>query len=165
MKVIKLIRYNHPPFVKHVLAPQNEFGIQKNSWSIYKSFGNWEDPPPHVWKNSQIMSYFFSESVPYARVFFGDESYPWPKVVWWHQNQEQMDHSENLDKDHSQRKDDKGGECSSSYGQVWEYWGLQHKPQLTRDCTGTRGRVKTKHQNCTTALVGGPLEEVVFTDQ
>ena len=39
------------------------------------------------------------------RVFFGDESYPWPEVVWWHQNPEQMDQSENLDNDHSQRKD------------------------------------------------------------
>ena len=39
-----------PPFVKHVLAPQNEFGMQKNTWSIYKSFGNWEDPPPLCWE-------------------------------------------------------------------------------------------------------------------
>ena len=45
--MIKLIIYHHPLFIKHVLAPQNEFGIQKNTWSIYKSFGNWGDPP-HV---------------------------------------------------------------------------------------------------------------------
>ena len=27
LKVIKLIRYYLPPFVKHVLAPQNDFGM------------------------------------------------------------------------------------------------------------------------------------------
>ena len=34
-----------------------------------------------------------------------------------------------------------------------------------RDCTGSWGRVKTKHQNRMKALLGGPSEEVVFTDQ
>ena len=48
--MIKLINYHHPPFVKHVLAPQNEFGIQKNTWSIYKSFENWEDSPSPCWE-------------------------------------------------------------------------------------------------------------------
>ena len=37
-------------FVKHVLAPQNEFCIQKNTWSIYKKM---------LGKNSQIIPYFF----------------------------------------------------------------------------------------------------------
>ena len=38
-------------FVKHVLALQNKFGTQKNTWSIYKSFGNWEGhPPPYMGK-------------------------------------------------------------------------------------------------------------------
>ena len=35
-----------PLYVKHALAPQNQFGIPKMTWLIYKSFGNWEDPPP-----------------------------------------------------------------------------------------------------------------------
>ena len=35
-----------PPPVKHVLAPQNEFVVQKNTWSIYKKIGNWGGPPP-----------------------------------------------------------------------------------------------------------------------
>ena len=48
-----------PPNVKHVLAPLNDFGTQKNTLSIYKSFGNWEDPLPHVVKISQIILYFF----------------------------------------------------------------------------------------------------------
>ena len=30
--VIKLIRYHLPTIVKHVLAPKNDFGIQKNTW-------------------------------------------------------------------------------------------------------------------------------------
>ena len=39
LKVIKLIRYHLPPIVKHVLAPQNDFGMPKITWSNHKSFG------------------------------------------------------------------------------------------------------------------------------
>ena len=34
-----------PPIVKHVLAPQNDFGIQKITWSNIKRSGIWVDPP------------------------------------------------------------------------------------------------------------------------
>ena len=34
-----------------------------------------------------------------------------------------------------------------------------------KDGTGSRGRVKTKHQNRMKVLLGGSSEEVVFTDQ
>ena len=38
---MELIRYHqsHPPLVKHVLAPQNEFGMPKTTWSNYKRMG------------------------------------------------------------------------------------------------------------------------------
>merc|ERR1711951_286548 len=39
MEVIKLIRYHLPLIVKHVLAPQNDFGMPKITWSNHKSFG------------------------------------------------------------------------------------------------------------------------------
>ena len=64
LKVIKLIRYHLPPIVKHVLAPQNDFGMPKITWSNHKSFGIEETPPPYVGKNSQIIPYFFSEAFP-----------------------------------------------------------------------------------------------------
>ena len=67
--MIKLIRYHHPPFVKHVLAPQNEFDMQKNTWSIYKSFGNWEDPHPY-WEKLPTNVVFLSESVPKGEMPF-----------------------------------------------------------------------------------------------
>ena len=44
--MIKLIRYHLPPIVKHVLAPQNDFGMPKITWSNHKSFGIEENPPP-----------------------------------------------------------------------------------------------------------------------
>ena len=44
LKVIKLIRYHLPPIVKHVLAPQNDFGMPKITWSNHKSFGIEETP-------------------------------------------------------------------------------------------------------------------------
>ena len=59
-----MIRYHYPPFVKHVLAPQNEFGIQKILGKFTKVLGFGKTPPPHVGKNSQIISFFFFDSVP-----------------------------------------------------------------------------------------------------
>ena len=48
-----------------LLAQKTLFLTQKGTvFQIYKSFGIWEDPPPHVGKNSQIISFFFYESVP-----------------------------------------------------------------------------------------------------
>ena len=57
--MIKLIRYHLPPIVKHVLAPQNYFGMPIITWSNHKSFGIEGTPPPPVEKNSQIVQYFF----------------------------------------------------------------------------------------------------------
>ena len=45
LKVIKLIRYHLPPIVKHVLAPQNDFGMPKITWSNHKRLGIEETPP------------------------------------------------------------------------------------------------------------------------
>ena len=39
LKEIKLITYHLPHIVKHVLAPQNDFGMPKINWSNHKSFG------------------------------------------------------------------------------------------------------------------------------
>ena len=63
-KVIKLIRYHLPPIVKHVLAPQNDFGMPKITWSNHKSFGIEDSPPPPYGKNSQKIPYFFFERLP-----------------------------------------------------------------------------------------------------
>ena len=50
LKVIKLIRYPLPLIVKHVLAPQNDFGMPKITWSNHKSFGIEETPSPMLGK-------------------------------------------------------------------------------------------------------------------
>ena len=43
-----------------LLAQKTLFLTQKGTvFQIYKSFGIWEDLPPHVGKNSQIISFFF----------------------------------------------------------------------------------------------------------
>ena len=67
---MKLISYHHPPFVKHVLAPQNEFGIQKILGQFTKVLGIGKTPPPHIGKNSQIIPYFLFESVPNKKMWF-----------------------------------------------------------------------------------------------
>ena len=59
LKVIKLIRYHLPPIVKHVLAPQNDFGMPKITWSNHKSFGIEETPPPLCWEKFPNNSVFF----------------------------------------------------------------------------------------------------------
>ena len=46
LKVIKLIRYHLPPIVKHVLAPQNDFSIQKILDQFTKVLGIEKTPPP-----------------------------------------------------------------------------------------------------------------------
>ena len=48
-----------PPIVKHVLAPQNEFGMQKSTWSNYKRSGIWVDPPPPFFFKIPTFSRFF----------------------------------------------------------------------------------------------------------
>ena len=53
-----------PPIIKHVFAPQNDFGMPKITWSNHKSFGIEEIPPPPVGKNSQIIPYILSERLP-----------------------------------------------------------------------------------------------------
>ena len=48
-----------------LLAQKTLFLTQKGTvFQIYKSFGIWEDPPPHVGKNSQIISFFFLRAYP-----------------------------------------------------------------------------------------------------
>ena len=56
---MKLIRYHRPPFVKQVLAPQNEFGNKKKYLVNLQKFWDLGRPPPHVGKNSQLISFFF----------------------------------------------------------------------------------------------------------
>ena len=63
-KVIKLIRYHLPPIVKHVLAPQNDFGMPKITWSNHKSFGNEETPPPLCWEKFPNNPVFFYGGFP-----------------------------------------------------------------------------------------------------
>ena len=69
LKVIKLIRYHLPPIVKHVLAPQNDFGMPKITWSNHKSFGNEETPPPLCWEKFPNNPVFFFECFPYSQLF------------------------------------------------------------------------------------------------
>ena len=59
LKVIKSDQITLPPIVKHVLAPQNEFGMQKSTWSNYKRSGIWVDPPPCFFKIPTFSRYFF----------------------------------------------------------------------------------------------------------
>ena len=57
-----------------------------------KSFGIWEGPPPHVGKNSQIISFFLFDSVPNSNFFEGIDQY-WMSMVlfnllqWLFQNE------------------------------------------------------------------------------
>ena len=44
-----MIRYHHPPFVKHVLALQNEFGTQKIRGQFTKVLGIGKTSPP-IWE-------------------------------------------------------------------------------------------------------------------
>ena len=60
--MIKLIRYHLPPIVKHVLAPQNDFGMPKITWSNHKSFGIEENPPPRMGKTPKKYRIFFWEA-------------------------------------------------------------------------------------------------------
>ena len=50
-----------PPIVKHVLAPQNEFGMPKTIWSNYKRSGTWVDPPCFFSSNSDIFPFFVAD--------------------------------------------------------------------------------------------------------
>ena len=56
--MIKLIRYHHPPYVKHVLAPQNEFGTQKILGQFTKVLGIGKTPPP-CWEKFPNNPVFF----------------------------------------------------------------------------------------------------------
>ena len=53
--MIKLIRYHLPTIVKR----ENDFGISKITWQIYKSFGNWKDPPPPLGKIPKKSRFFY----------------------------------------------------------------------------------------------------------
>ena len=48
-----------PPIVKHVLAPQNDFGMPKNTLSNNKRSGIWIDPPPVFFKIPTFSRFFF----------------------------------------------------------------------------------------------------------
>ena len=50
IKVFKLIRYQCPTFVKHVLAPQDDFGMQKKLGKQTKKVGLGQTPPPSMGK-------------------------------------------------------------------------------------------------------------------
>ena len=58
-----MIRKHFSPIVKHVLAPQNDFGMQKITWSNYKESGIWVDPTPPV---------FFFSKFPHFPICFGE---------------------------------------------------------------------------------------------
>ena len=61
-QIANLIQYDmqYIPCNSALLAQKTLFLTQKGTvFQIYKSFGIWEDPPPHVGKNSQIISFFF----------------------------------------------------------------------------------------------------------
>ena len=66
-----------------LLAQKTLFLTQKGTvFQIYKSFGIWEDPPfPHVGKNSQIISFFFYESVPNL-VYMPSKSCFYLYILW-----------------------------------------------------------------------------------
>ena len=55
-----LIRYHHPTFVKHGLAPKNEFGMPKMTRRIYKSFGIRANPPPMLGKIPKKCRFFWT---------------------------------------------------------------------------------------------------------
>ena len=61
--MFKLIRYHFPTFVKHVLAPQDDFGMQKNLVNKHKNVGfGLTIPPPNG--TFPTFSRFFSVAVP-----------------------------------------------------------------------------------------------------
>ena len=55
---MKLIRYHLPTIVKHVLAPKNDFGIQKTLGKFTKVLGFEKTPPPPFGKNTQKIPFF-----------------------------------------------------------------------------------------------------------
>ena len=57
---MELIRYHLPTFVKHVLAPKNEFGMPKMTWRNYKSFGIRATPSPPCWEKFPKNVVFFT---------------------------------------------------------------------------------------------------------
>ena len=63
LKVIKSDQITLPPIVKHVLAPQNEIGMPKTTWSNYKRSWIWVDPPPCSFKIPTFPVYFLQTSL------------------------------------------------------------------------------------------------------
>ena len=59
--MFKLIRYQFPTFVKHVLAPQDDFGMQKKTWQTAKKSGFGSDPPPSMGKIPTLYRFFSGE--------------------------------------------------------------------------------------------------------
>ena len=62
--MFKLIRYHFPPIVKHVLAPQDDFGMQKKNMLNRQKKWDWVRPPPLVWEKFPRFIVFFLESLP-----------------------------------------------------------------------------------------------------
>ena len=57
--MFKLIRYHFPPIVKHVLAPQDDFGMQKkNMLNRQKKVGLGQTPPPSMGKIPTFYRFF-----------------------------------------------------------------------------------------------------------
>ena len=44
------LSYQFHTFVKHVLAPQDDFGMQKKTWQTDKKVGLGQTPPPSMGK-------------------------------------------------------------------------------------------------------------------
>ena len=59
---MELIRYHLPTFVKHVLAPKNEFGIPKMTWRNCKSFGIRATPSSPYWEKFPKNVVFFLQA-------------------------------------------------------------------------------------------------------
>ena len=58
---MKLIRYHLPTIVKHVLAPKNDFGIQKTLGKFTKVLGFEKTPPPPLGKIPKKSRFFFGQ--------------------------------------------------------------------------------------------------------
>ena len=78
-----------PKFPKLRFFPPKltKFGMQKNTWSIYKSFGNWEDPPPPLWEkfpNNPVIFFWVRTLTIFKPFYIWQDHYMlWCGVVRW----------------------------------------------------------------------------------
>ena len=59
--ICKLSNLPYVPFLKHVLASQNEFGRPKSTWyiDIISCDVNWKTHPPSIWENFPLFLFYF----------------------------------------------------------------------------------------------------------